>query len=151
MHVHLLAHLAHGKSVFAGKPAPIGSDGKFVLDLTHTINTALSRDDDESIHEGPLHLLGQDTVGFGTNDGSLSFNGAPYFNGWPHSSSTTHQQVYYSWLERAWRGGLRLMVMLAVTNEALCGSNDGTDCANSMGPINEQLAAASTSRASSTG
>jgi hypothetical protein len=111
-----------------------------VLDLTQR-STPPSRDDDEHPRRA-APLIGQDTVGFGTKDGALSFYGAPYFNGWPQSSSTTHQQVYYSWLERAWRGGLRLMVMLAVTNEALCGSNDGTDCANSMGPINEQLAAA---------
>jgi hypothetical protein len=30
-----------------------------------------------------------------------------------------HQQMYYRWLERAYRGGLRLMVMLAVNNEVI--------------------------------
>ncbi len=120
LHVHLLSHLAHGGSVFAGHPAPIGDDGKFVLDAGHNINTALSPALDLLIHGGPLHLPGEDTVGFGTNDGAASNFGAPYFNGWPIWNSTTHQQVYYKWLERAWRGGLRLMTMLAVTNEALC-------------------------------
>ena len=49
------------------------------------------------------------------------------------------------WLERAWRGGLRLTVMLAVTNEALCQTNKrlrGTDCENGMASIDAQLAEA---------
>ena len=141
LHVHLLAHLAHGASVFAGHPAPIDDDGKFVLDAGHNINTALSPALDAFIHGATgLHIPGEDTVGFGTNDGAISLFGAPFFNGWPTWNTTTHQQVYYKWLERAWRGGLRLMVMFAVTNEALCASNDGTDCDDSMGPIDQQLA-----------
>jgi len=85
------------------------------------------------------------TTGGGTNDGANSNLGAPLFNGWPQWSSTTHQQVYYKWLERAWLGGLRLMVMDAVTNEALCKSStriSGTDCTMSMPAIDAQLAAA---------
>ena len=145
LHVHLLSHLAHGGSVFAGHPAPIGDDGKFVLDAGHNINTALSPALDLLIHGGPLHLPGEDTVGFGTNDGAESNLGAPVFNGWPRWSSTTHEQVYYKWLERAWQGGLRLITMLAVTNEALCrGSKHlaGTDCQDSMAVIDQQLAEA---------
>ncbi len=32
-----------------------------------------------------------------------------------------HQQVYYKWLERAYQGGLRLMVMMAVNSERSIG------------------------------
>ncbi|HEX6275306.1 MAG TPA: hypothetical protein VFZ53_19835, partial [Polyangiaceae bacterium] len=46
--------------------------------------------------------------------------GYPNFRGWPHWNSYTHQQEYYRWLRRAFEGGLRLMVMLAVSNELLC-------------------------------
>jgi hypothetical protein len=28
--------------------------------------------------------------------------------------------MYHEWLKRAWQGGLRLMVMLAVNSETLC-------------------------------
>ena len=89
---------------------------------------------------------GFDTLtGGGTNDAALSPFGAPVFNGWPQSNSTIHQQVYYKWLERAWRGGMRLMVMHAVQNEALCNtdlSQQGIDCRDSMTPIDVQLKAA---------
>ncbi|MDX1511797.1 MAG: hypothetical protein R3249_10650, partial [Nitriliruptorales bacterium] len=46
--------------------------------------------------------------------------GWPDFGYWPRYNSLTHEQVYWKWLERAWRGGLRLMVNLLVENQALC-------------------------------
>jgi microsomal dipeptidase-like Zn-dependent dipeptidase len=47
--------------------------------------------------------------------------GYPEFDGWPRWDSVTHQAVHVDWLHRAWQGGLRLMVMLAVNNEHLAG------------------------------
>lgn len=47
-------------------------------------------------------------------------DGWPTFEGWPRHNSLTHEQVYYKWLERAWRGGLRLVVNLLVDNNQLC-------------------------------
>ncbi len=98
--------------------------------------------DSHILHGG--HSLNTLTGG-GTNDAAASNFGAPVFNGWPQSNSTIHQQVYYKWLERAWMGGLRLMTMFAVTNEALCKTNyqlQGTDCTDSMTAIDAQLNAA---------
>jgi microsomal dipeptidase-like Zn-dependent dipeptidase len=46
--------------------------------------------------------------------------GFPQFDGWPRWNNYTGQQMYVDWLERSWRGGQRLMVMLAVNNETLC-------------------------------
>jgi hypothetical protein len=54
----------------------------------------------------PAH--GHDTVGW------------PTFRDWPHPKSLTHEQTYYTWLERAWRGGLRIYVNLLVDNAVLC-------------------------------
>jgi hypothetical protein len=91
------------------------------------------------------HTAFDSSTGGGTNDGAASNLGVPLFNGWPLWTSTVHQQVYYKWLERAWLGGLRLMVMLAVSNEALCKSGtkvSGTDCSSSMTAIDAQLQAA---------
>ena len=141
LHIHLNAHLAHGGKVFAGQAAPVGPDGRFELNDDLNVNSALSEQDDRALHAGH-GLIGGDTVGSGTQDGSTGNAGAPLFNNWPTWTSTTHQQMYYSWVERAFRGGMRLTTMLAVTNEALCKSTDGADCANSMGPIDDQLDAA---------
>lgn len=47
-------------------------------------------------------------------------DGWPSFEGWPKHDSLTHEQVYYKWLERAWRGGLRMFTNLLVDNNQLC-------------------------------
>lgn len=46
--------------------------------------------------------------------------GWPSFKDWPHYESLTHENSYYRWLERAWRGGLRVFTNLLVENHALC-------------------------------
>ena len=46
--------------------------------------------------------------------------GWPTFKDWPAAASLTHEQTYYKWLERAWRGGLRTYVNLLVDNAVLC-------------------------------
>lgn len=93
---------------------------------------------------GPHDPLLGDSVGsvIGTKDGANSSYGSPLFNGWPKWTSTTHQQVYYTWLERAWQGGMRLMTELAVTNEALCRGGkhvNGVDCSDGMASIDAQI------------
>lgn len=91
------------------------------------------------------HAVGETPIATGTRDPGRGNLGAPLFNGWPHYSSTIHQQVYYKWLERAWRGGLRLIVQMAVNNTALCVTNNrlsNVDCNDSMASIDQQLQAA---------
>ena len=47
--------------------------------------------------------------------------GYPEFTGWPNAPTrSTHQTQYYRWLERAWMGGLRLVVQHATTNSIIC-------------------------------
>jgi microsomal dipeptidase-like Zn-dependent dipeptidase len=46
--------------------------------------------------------------------------GWPTFKDWPAPPSLTHEQTYYRWIERAWLGGVRLMVNDLVENVALC-------------------------------
>lgn len=47
-------------------------------------------------------------------------DGWPSFAGWPRADSLTHEGTYWRWIERAWRGGLRIMVNDLVENRALC-------------------------------
>lgn len=160
LHVHMMAHLAHGGAVLHGMSFdPVGGvnaalkqDYGTDLDIVNPNGTERPPPSCPSWLPGcgaklfhGDHLLIDDVVGQGTQDGTASNLGAPLFNGWPTARSTTHQQVYYCWLERAWRGGLRLMSMLAVTNEALCRGTKHlrhTDCNDSMAPIDAQLALA---------
>ncbi|MGH2951757.1 MAG: hypothetical protein ACRDKX_06920, partial [Solirubrobacterales bacterium] len=46
--------------------------------------------------------------------------GWPTFEYWPNHEAITYEQTYYKWLERAWLGGMRIVVNLFVENRALC-------------------------------
>jgi microsomal dipeptidase-like Zn-dependent dipeptidase len=46
--------------------------------------------------------------------------GWPTFKDWPAYYSLTHEDTYWKWVERAWRGGLRMYVNLLVDNGKLC-------------------------------
>jgi microsomal dipeptidase-like Zn-dependent dipeptidase len=46
--------------------------------------------------------------------------GWPTFKDWPSYKTVSHQQNYYAWLERAWRGGQRVLVTNLTSNATLC-------------------------------
>ena len=108
-HTHLMSNEGFGGDIVCGKTFSElgiedaltdchshGSDGKTALieNLTHL--------------EGKGLLDGHDTDLY------------PTFADAPKWSSLTHQQMYYRWVERAWRGGLRVMVADTVNNNVLC-------------------------------
>ncbi len=67
-------------------------------------------------------------------------DGWPSFAGWPRWNSLTHEGTYWRWIERAWRGGLRIMVNDLVENRALCEIyplRAGTSC-NEMDSVRQQ-------------
>lgn len=160
LHVHMFANLGFGGAVVVGAPYdPSGGIAKALapdfgtdMDLVGIGNTSMARLMPcpplvPNCGKNVLHANHLPTDDFMGNNGdrSKSYFGAPLFNGWPRWTSQTHQQVYYKWVERAWRGGMRLMVMLAITNEFACGASKrlrGTDCTNSMAAIDKQLEAA---------
>lgn len=48
--------------------------------------------------------------------------GWPDFTEWPDARNrSTHQAMYYRWIERAWLAGLRLMVQHATSDYVICG------------------------------
>ena len=56
----------------------------------------------------------------GTPVAAHDTTGWPTFVDWPSHGSLTHEQTYYRWIERAWRGGLRIFTNLLVENRVLC-------------------------------
>lgn len=56
----------------------------------------------------------------GGADGHHDPVGWPTFKDWLAHNSLTHQQNYYAWVERAWRGGQRVLVNDLVTNGLIC-------------------------------
>lgn len=54
--------------------------------------------------------------------------GYPEFTDWPDARrASTHQAQYYRWLERAYLGGLRLVVQHATSNSVICELMTGND------------------------
>ncbi|MFJ9346659.1 discoidin domain-containing protein [Streptomyces sp. NPDC101237] len=67
--------------------------------------------------DGSLALFDYITHG---GDGRHDPAGWPTFTDWPAYDSMTHQADYYAWMERAWRGGQRVLVDDLVTNGMIC-------------------------------
>jgi hypothetical protein len=62
----------------------------------------------------------ENLLSYGTLFATHSNDGWPNFDGWPKYFSLTHEGTYWKGIERAWRGGLRIMVADLVENRALC-------------------------------
>ncbi|MBA3327948.1 MAG: Coagulation factor 5/8 type domain-containing protein [Solirubrobacterales bacterium] len=106
-HLHGMAFEFLGGSVHCGRPwHPLG------------ITVALLDCPDHG-PGGQIAVL-ENTQASGNPAQGHNTDGWPSFTGWPHHRTYTHEQVYYKWLERAWRGGLRLWTNLLVDNEVLC-------------------------------
>ncbi len=125
-HLHLCAQEGFGGKLVIGRNfSPLG------------VSRALP--DCSYIHgkKGANDLIGNLTEGRLRHDTS----GWPDFKYWPYNNAMTHQMVYYRWLERAYRGGLRLAVVHCVSNELMCriyGSLPGYDC-NDMNAVDRQI------------
>jgi microsomal dipeptidase-like Zn-dependent dipeptidase len=106
-HAHMMAFEAFGGGLHCGLPwHPLGVTQALVDCPDHEPNGEAAVVENFGSHGRPV----------GTHD----TDGWPTFAGWPANDSLTHESVYYKWLERTWRAGLRVFVMLAVDNSALC-------------------------------
>jgi microsomal dipeptidase-like Zn-dependent dipeptidase len=125
-HSHLFTNFGFGGGgIFHGSPF-------------HRLGVEKALPSCEAFHgeEGRLDLVGYAFSGLGDLDTSTLLDlfldkmtpdfdhfpdGYPEFTDWPNTwKRATHQTQYYRWLERAYRGGLRLIVQHATTNSVLC-------------------------------
>ncbi|GII03882.1 hypothetical protein Pta02_58900 [Planobispora takensis] len=106
-HTHLMSYEAFGGMLLCGKP--FDPDGI-----------------DHALVDCPDHFPNGEAAWFenftrtGSPTGTHDPVGWPTFRSWPASDSLTHQQTYHRWVERAWRGGLRVLVNHLVANRQLC-------------------------------
>ncbi|NUW35671.1 membrane dipeptidase [Nonomuraea sp. SMC257] len=106
-HSHLMANEAFGGSLICGKPFDLDGIEHALVDCPdHQPDGSLAWFENFTRHGTPVGK--HDPVGW------------PTFKDWPAHDSLTHQQGYYKWLERAWRGGLRIFVNDLVANRQLC-------------------------------
>lgn len=87
----------------------------------------------------------RDVVGAFLGGGTAGHDtaGWPDFPDWPAAHDLTHQAIYWKWLERAWLGGLRVLVNDLVENATLCelqrsNSNDPSIDCNEMNEAGRQ-------------
>ena len=106
-HLHMMAFEFLGGKVRCGRPwHPYGIAKALVDCADHGPGGRGSALED--VLSGKNPGSGHDTEGY------------PGFGYWPQHDSLTHEQVYYRWLERAHRGGLRMFTNLLVDNGQLC-------------------------------
>jgi hypothetical protein len=106
-HIHMMAFEFLGGSAHCGKPWD-----------RYGIAHALVDCPDHYPANGRGAVL-ENALG-GDPAGSHDPVGWPTFKDWPAYNSLTHENTYWKWLERAWRGGLRVYVNLFVDNGKLC-------------------------------
>ncbi len=104
-HDHIMANEGFGGRLICGKAFSEAG-----------IEDAL-KDCPEHYPDGSLAIFDLITKG---GDGKHDPVGWPTFADWPAHDSLTHQQNYYAWIERAWRGGERVLVNDLVTNGVIC-------------------------------
>lgn len=67
--------------------------------------------------------------------------GYPEFTDWPSAfDSSTHQVQYYKWLERAYLGGMRLVVQHATSNQIICDLIGGIGAQSTRYACNDMVA-----------
>ena len=106
-HMHMMAFEFLGGSAHCGRPWH-----------KYGVEYALVDCPDHSASNGCGAVL--ENVLYGDPARCHDPGGWPTFTGWPDPESLTHENSYYRWLERAWRGGLRIFTNLLVENKALC-------------------------------
>lgn len=106
-HSHVMSHEAFGGLLICGKPFDLDGIEEALTDCKdHYPNGEAAWFENFTRTGSPI----------GTHDPV----GWPTFKDWPAWDSMTHQQAYFTWIERAWRGGLRIMVNDLVANRQLC-------------------------------
>jgi microsomal dipeptidase-like Zn-dependent dipeptidase len=107
-HVHVTANLRAGGRVISGEPFDRAG-----------VARALGGDGFVHGPDGSDDVTGN-LLRSGTPFGDHDIHGWPTFAGWPTFDTNTHQQAYWRWLQRAWLGGMRLLVAQTVEDDELC-------------------------------
>jgi hypothetical protein len=105
VHVHMMSSTFLGGALHG---APFHKFG-----ITHAL-------DDCARTHGPMGSKDALAAAFENDTNGHKTDGWPTFSEWPARDSLTHHAIYWKWIERAWKGGLRIVVNDLVENETLC-------------------------------
>jgi microsomal dipeptidase-like Zn-dependent dipeptidase len=125
-HTHITSYEFMGGKFLHGEPfSPWG------------IETALRNSKEIHGPSGALDIIGN-LMGYDDLNTRYDTRGYPDFPSWPARKSLSHMQYYYKWVERAHKGGLKMMVSLLVENEVLCNVQKTVNPASWINPNNCQ-------------
>ncbi|MCO4771987.1 MAG: hypothetical protein KDA24_18290 [Deltaproteobacteria bacterium] len=126
MHSHMFTNFAFGGGLFHGSPF-------HRLGVEHALPACTTAHGDEGRRDffGYFYDESEDANGFADlipamlagelSEENHATDGYPTFSEWPDvRKRSTHQAQYYRWIERAWMGGLRLVVQHATSNSVIC-------------------------------
>lgn len=157
MHTHPMAHLGFGGKLIHGAPGlnlqmptiPVGLECRHYQPAT---TREIAQSDCRATHDAPhIDNLCGDVIrrmfirafegalqaqSFHVEEGALGY---PAFNLYPAHKDITHQQMWVDWIYRAYQGGLRVMVALAVNNRTLAEVVMGTGDINNEDPDSLEL------------
>lgn len=120
IHVHQMANLGFGGSIIWG--AAWGSPEEALRRIPASMRRG--HDSTEVATHGKHSTLKALINGYLWDAFRHNEEGYPSFSSWPSTHLWTHQQVYEDWLFRAYQGGLRLIVVLAVNSEDMFGRGE---------------------------
>ncbi len=135
MHTHPASHLGFGKKLMHGEP-----DGSMAsLENCNCTHGGWGLDNTCGNYIRMAVITMTDGIYKHTADLDHPHTGAPGFRHWPHFTTVTHQQMRVEWIERAHKGGLRVMVGLAVNNHLLAEVLDGDNPKDDKASANAQI------------
>lgn len=129
VHVHMMSSTFLGNALHG---APFHKFG-----VTHSLDDCARTHGQNGIQDALAAAYQSDTNGHKTD-------GWPTFSEWPSAHSLTHHAIYWKWVERAWKGGLRIAVNDLVENETLCklqrtNAKNPTQNCNEMNSAHNQI------------
>ena len=131
-HSHIMSNFAFGGGIFHGGAYHRLGVAHALPDCDVVHGEGGRRDffgyvfDDGGNNASALETLLVDLLRGELSEDNHATDGYPTFSDWPDARRrSTHQTQYYRWLERAYLGGLRLVVQHATSNAMICNLSVG--------------------------
>jgi microsomal dipeptidase-like Zn-dependent dipeptidase len=132
MHTHPMSNFGFGKQFFFGNA---DGDPAVSLGSCGCIHNFVVPPFDGSC--GEQNLIRNKLID--ELDPHTKSSGFPDFNNYPAQNTTTHQQMWWEWLDRARRGGLRSIVALAQNSHTMADGMETAGPYDDMRSMNEQI------------